>query len=561
LVDTYGIRDSDLVYYILFAVVIVPTQMAMDVFIQDSQELFHGWKIYEYLRYAQQRFINRTERWKLCEKEQDESIDKNLRAVDQLCFSTQFYFINALHAMGIVFVVFAVEMMILASYNMFADPMLPALVLYMIVVVRIIKLFCLKVADLMGLWMVIKTTEDIERTSLAHSLRQGSSAGSGSKAGSRSSRSKAGGGSGGITERMKSPDLMHAFLEHNRPWMLQNLANILTSEFLARNPPWLVKQIAKVLGVSPGQYGPEPELVDEIGRTKTTVAADISSDDGSDAGAELADYGNMDHLLTNAVHRVAMRWLSFVRVAEKKNAYDISTDSESEPEVDYEPAVITDAVRDIAEVWLRKVAKLLRAERQRDRDTFYADISSDSETGSDGDFGVMEHVQERTVEIAMRWLSKIRAPPPAMVGGLRVDISSDDSDDEDEPAIEYNFEAPVMSSKVTTIAFRWLRSIRTRLHGDKPKVMRDDISSDSSGDDEPEGMGGQKYLSSDEDSDGAAAGADLAELQQPQVKAVAYKWLRRVRRAETKSAWETETDIVEDVSPKKRLERSKPQRK
>merc|ERR1712146_496862 len=92
-----------------------------------------------------------------------------------------------------------------------------------------------------------------------------------------------------------------------------------------------------------------------------------------------------------------------------------------------------------------------------------------------------------------------------------------------------------MSSKVTTIAFRWLRSIRTRLHGDKPKVMRDDISSDSSGDDEPEGMGGQKYLSSAEDSDGAAAGADLAELQQPQVKAVAYKWLRRVRRAETKS--------------------------
>lgn len=90
----------------------------------------------------------------------------------------------------------------------------------------------------------------------------------------------------------------------------------------------------------------------------------------------------------------------------------------------------------------------------------------------------MEHVNERTVEIAMRWLSKIRAPPPAMVGGLRVDISSDDSDDEDEPAIEYNFEAPVMSSKTTTIAFRWLRSIRTRLHGDKPKVMRDDISSD-----------------------------------------------------------------------------------
>ena len=56
--------------------------------------------MYEYLRYAQQRFINRSERWKLKEKEQDESIDKNLRACDQLCFSTQFYFINALHSTG-----------------------------------------------------------------------------------------------------------------------------------------------------------------------------------------------------------------------------------------------------------------------------------------------------------------------------------------------------------------------------------------------------------------------------------------------------------------------------
>merc|ERR1719486_1562130 len=123
LVDTYGIRDSDLVYYVLFSIVTVPTQMTMDVFIQNSQELFHGWKVYEYLRYAQQRFINRTERWKLTESEQDESIDKNLRACDQLCFSTQFYFINSLTSTGLVFVIFAIEMMILAQYNMFGDPM------------------------------------------------------------------------------------------------------------------------------------------------------------------------------------------------------------------------------------------------------------------------------------------------------------------------------------------------------------------------------------------------------------------------------------------------------
>merc|ERR1712159_257196 len=42
LVDTYGIRDSDLVYYVLFAVVIVPTQMGMDVFIRTHKNCSMG---------------------------------------------------------------------------------------------------------------------------------------------------------------------------------------------------------------------------------------------------------------------------------------------------------------------------------------------------------------------------------------------------------------------------------------------------------------------------------------------------------------------------------------
>jgi len=339
--------------------------------------------------------------------------------------------------------------------------------------------------------------------------------------------------------------------------MLQNLANILTSEFLARNPPWIVKQMAKVLGVT-GRGGYDDDSDDpDFGGTKTNVGADISSDDGSDEAQEEADYGNMDHLLTSAVRKVALHWLGYVRVPEKKNAYDISTDSDSSQDVDYQPAIITDAIRDISEIWLRKVAKLLRAERQQAHDIFQADISSDSESGSDGDFGVMEHVNEVTVAIAMRWLSKIRAPPPTLTaGGLRADISSDDSDDEDEPAVEYNFEPPTMSAKTTNIAFRWLRSIRSRLRPTEAKVIVD-ISSDSEGDDED--MMNTRISSDDESDSGADQPAD--DLHHPRVKAVAYKWLRRVRKAPERSAWEDETAIIEDVAPKKRLERHKPKRK
>merc|ERR1712146_560494 len=143
--------------------------------------------------------------------------------------------------------------------------------------------------------------------------------------------------------------------------------------------------------------------------------------------------------------------------------------------------------------------------------------------GSEDAFGTMENLNEVTVKIAMTWLQKVRAAPPPMEGGLRLYISSDDSDDEDEPA--------VMSAKTTQIAFRWLRNIRSKLTGNKgPPVKRDDISSDDSADDDEMIGGGRPDVSSDSDSGSGEDLGEAPELQEPRVKAVAYKWLSRVRR-------------------------------
>ena len=54
---------------------IIPFQIVMDIFIFNIQELFHGWKVYEYMKYARYRFNNCTARWKGLEKTFDESID------------------------------------------------------------------------------------------------------------------------------------------------------------------------------------------------------------------------------------------------------------------------------------------------------------------------------------------------------------------------------------------------------------------------------------------------------------------------------------------------------
>lgn len=45
----YGIQVQDMEYYLSFALVIIFFQLCVDVFIHGVLELFHGWKIYDYL--------------------------------------------------------------------------------------------------------------------------------------------------------------------------------------------------------------------------------------------------------------------------------------------------------------------------------------------------------------------------------------------------------------------------------------------------------------------------------------------------------------------------------
>merc|ERR1719409_1074928 len=305
--------------------------------------------------------------------------------------------------------------------------------------------------------------------------------------------------------------------------------------------------------------GPGAEEEEEKPLGRTTVAADISSDEGSEASEEMPDFGKMDHLLTNAVHKVALRWLSYVR-KEEVGKYDISSDSSDEGEdASYEPAMLTDATRDIAEAWLRKVAKFLRAERiKMGKGTAMMEISSDSSEESDGEFGMGETVNEVTTQIAMLWLEKIRGKaPPRTEEGMRADISTDDSGSEDENQQDIDYEDAVLNEKTTQIAFRWLRSVRSK----RRPLQRVDISDDSEGEEEGVALGlpvAAKHGPADEEGGG---GGNNDELQVPSTKAIAFKWLRKVRRTEAKPAWEEEREVVEDVAPKARMERKKPKAK
>ena len=87
----YGIKEQDMEFYLWFAVVIIVFQMMADVLIFHVEELFHGWKLYDYLVYTRYRFLQRETRWKGLEDSLDECIEEGLRTLDQMCFSSQFF--------------------------------------------------------------------------------------------------------------------------------------------------------------------------------------------------------------------------------------------------------------------------------------------------------------------------------------------------------------------------------------------------------------------------------------------------------------------------------------
>ena len=87
----YNIKNNDMLYFLLFSVVLIPFQFIADVFTLSVLELFHGWKIYDYLIYTRYRFLQRETRWKGLEDSLDECIDESVRTLDQMCFSSQYY--------------------------------------------------------------------------------------------------------------------------------------------------------------------------------------------------------------------------------------------------------------------------------------------------------------------------------------------------------------------------------------------------------------------------------------------------------------------------------------
>jgi hypothetical protein len=260
----YGIKVKELGFYVLFGFTMIPFSLVADMFLLSSQELFHGWKLYDYVSYQKYRFSVREHRWQMTAFDTlDESIAEPLQSIDMMCFSSQFYFMSCVLAYGILFMMFGATIQLRAQYHLFGDIAFPIIMLNVFTVCALIQKACIKMSDVLGIWVrknLSGTVDDEIAAKLA--------IGEGRQEDLEAERLE--------LQAMNSERFRHRFLERSRPWILQHLVELLTPRTLK----------------APGLDGrPNIEYIRdvyadlmnmEVGRRRPGDRSDISSDEDDD---------------------------------------------------------------------------------------------------------------------------------------------------------------------------------------------------------------------------------------------------------------------------------------
>lgn len=238
----YGITETDMFIYMIFQVSIVIFQPLLDIFIHSQNELYHGWKIYEYLVYCRYRFLQRETRWKGMEDSLDECIEEGLRKLDQMCFSSQYFLMITIQTNGIIYVMFGYECWLHAgtqsAYSPFTDSGLPFLIFLLLLFYKLLEYAIMFLAVQFKVWRIkhentawhiqmgeeddleIPGWEDVKGASHEAYL---------------------------MNQRITSDTFRYKFLNYNRSWLIQQLPQLLTPRTLRRSRPYLINQFARII--------------------------------------------------------------------------------------------------------------------------------------------------------------------------------------------------------------------------------------------------------------------------------------------------------------------------
>ncbi|CAM9709889.1 unnamed protein product [Ectocarpus sp. 12 AP-2014] len=458
----YGIQVQDMEYYLSFALVIIFFQLCVDVFIHGVLELFHGWKIYDYLVYTRYRFLQRETRWKGLEDSLDECIDESMRTLDQMCFSSQYYMMMTVHVNGIVYFVLGVQMMIRKRYNLWGDPLLVIMIPFVVAIAYLTGWLLLWIALKVNMWKIkhentawhsnvdddddfdIPDMDDLKGASHDAYL---------------------------MNQRITSETFRYKFLNYNRSWLVNQLPSMLTPRTLKRSRPYLINQFSRILN--------------QLNR-------DISSDSEDDS----PDFGPV--ALTATSRKIIRWWLAkarkqvklretvqpLINKARGTHCEQCLSKKQLQAKLVFEledlaaqfaaehPADEFDKVA-WKRFWMQNqryetiCLQCISKNKEKARDSYVHGAMEESE--DDGDQGAYPdwgpiYVSAASKAILMKWYRRAQENVWGKAGRKRPPVLVHISDDEGEdiPA-DWAVAEVVLSDASKALAIRWLRTARARL--------------------------------------------------------------------------------------------------
>lgn len=288
----YQIKETDLIYYLMFTIVIVPALLVLDIFKLCTIEMMHGVDVYTYASFQNWRFANRSQRWTLSAARGDALLFDHLQRLDLMCFSSQYYFIVSCATLGLLLIVFGANQFLRHRFNPFGDPALLPICCSTMLVLTLLKRLLVAGALRTSLWRPARLHVDV-LSSDAGVLGLGT----GEREDVQRKR---------LEQRvMEQAEFRMRFLQKNRCWLVENLVLLFPGDAVKEPGP---------LGQTAEQY--LTAMYHQLRRMERAGRAagdrvDISSDEAADTdGEELhARHRGWRAAATSAVTGIARLWL------------------------------------------------------------------------------------------------------------------------------------------------------------------------------------------------------------------------------------------------------------
>lgn len=261
ILTNFRIPEHNASFYLLFYLLMYPFQVIADRICVNIAECYHGWKVTDYLEYCSYRFIIRTTDWKGRDNILDQTLSPHVRSIDQMCFSDQFYFVNLLQTVGVMSLIFGMQVTFEAQWNMFEDPATPAVLAYAICLCKGTSAMTGVSAGYLKIWVVRYKTwaESGYQQALAKKM-QAMSAGT---ADEKPPPPPAGSAHDGWPEpahydKTGMERYRVAFLAENQLWLQVAVSEMMDKKTLERHRQDLLDGLAGIVNeVAPKDYAPE----------------------------------------------------------------------------------------------------------------------------------------------------------------------------------------------------------------------------------------------------------------------------------------------------------------